>query len=403
MRSVHKPKEAPQQSVTLRTVQSIGEVEAADWDACAGADNPTVSHAFLHAMEETGCVGGRTGWLPHHLLLEGADKRLLGAVPLYAKGHSYGEYVFDWGWAQAYERAGGTYYPKLQSAVPFTPVPGPRLLARDGDDAETVRTLLVRGMVEVARQLKVSSLHVTFPHADDTERLREAGLMMRLGFQYHWVNRGYATFDDFLAGLSSRKRKAIRKERREAVEGGIVMRALRGAEIEARHWDAFFRFYIDTGSRKWGSPYLNRKFFHRIGETMGERIVLVLAEKGGTPVAGALNLLGKDALYGRNWGCDGEYRFLHFEACYYQAIDYAIAHGLARVEAGAQGEHKLQRGYMPVPTWSAHWIRDENFSAAVEDFLRRERAAVEHEMALLAEQGPFRKDDHPPCGPCGGG
>jgi predicted N-acyltransferase len=239
----------------------------------------------------------------------------------------------------------------------------------------------------------VSSLHVTFPHEDDAERLREAGLMMRLGHQYHWANRGYATFDDFLADLSSRKRKAIRKERREALEGGIVMHALRGAAIEPRHWNAFFRFYIDTGSRKWGSPYLNRKFFHRIGETMADRIVLVIAEKDGKPVAGALNLLGRDALYGRNWGCDGEYRFLHFEACYYQAIDYAIAHGLARVEAGAQGEHKLQRGYMPVPTWSAHWIRDANFAAAVEDFLRRERAAVEHEMHALAGQGPFRQDE----------
>ncbi|MBX6320435.1 MAG: N-acetyltransferase [Rhodospirillaceae bacterium] len=380
----------------LRIAGSIASVDADAWDACAGTDNPTASHAFLKAMEDTGCVGGRSGWQPQHVLLEekaeGGGTRLIGAAPMYVKAHSYGEYVFDWGWAQAYERAGGRYYPKLQVAVPFTPVPGPRLLVRPGPQTEAVREALIRGLVEVARQCDVSSLHVTFPHAEDAQHLAAAGLMQRLGFQFHWTNRGYRTFDDFLADLSSRKRKQIRRERRDAVADGIVMRALTGAEIEPRHWDAFFRFYMDTGSRKWGSPYLNRRFFHRLGETMGERVLLVMAEKDGRPVAGALNLIGRDTLYGRNWGCIGDFRFLHFETCYYQAIDWAIAHGLARVEAGAQGEHKLQRGYLPVPTYSAHWIRDPRLAAAVEDFLRRERPAIEHEMRLLAAQGPFRQD-----------
>jgi uncharacterized protein len=390
--------------LTVRIADSIGEVSEADWDACAGTDNPTVAHAFLKAMEDTTCVGGRSGWQPQHLVLEEQTEaktaRLLGVVPMYAKNHSYGEYVFDWGWAQAYERAGGSYYPKLQVAVPFTPVPGPRLLVRPGPQADTAREMLVRGMVEVARQLEVSSLHVTFPHEADEERLASCGLLRRLGFQFHWSNRGYGSFDDFLAELSSRKRKAIRKERREAVADGIVIRALSGPEIEPRHWDAFFRFYMDTGSRKWGSPYLNRRFFHRLGETMGERVLLVVAEKDGKPVAGALNLIGQDTLYGRNWGCAGDFRFLHFETCYYQAIEYAITHGLARVEAGAQGEHKLQRGYLPVATYSAHWIRDPRLAEAVEDFLRRERPAIEHEIRLMAEHGPFRNaEPSPPCAP----
>jgi uncharacterized protein len=377
----------------IRTVGRIDEIPAADWDACAGSDNPFVGHAFLKALEDSRSVGAKTGWLPQHIVVEDGGGTVLAAAPAYVKSHSQGEYVFDHGWAQAYERAGGRYYPKLQVAVPFTPVPGPRLLVRPGTGSEDARAALLHGMVEVAKRLGVSSLHITFPHQADTEALEQAGLMIRLGCQYHWTNRGYRTFDDFLADLASRKRKAIRKERREAIAGGIAIRALCGAEIKPRHWDAFFAFYMDTGGRKWGRPYLTRAFFDCIGDALADRVVLVMAEQDGRPVAGALNLRGGDALYGRNWGCLGEFKFLHFEACYYQAIEYAIVHGLARVEAGAQGEHKIQRGYLPTPTWSAHWIRDPNFAAAVEDFLARERRAVEAEISGLMEYSPFRQGE----------
>ncbi|WP_119462307.1 GNAT family N-acetyltransferase [Rhodospirillaceae bacterium SYSU D60014] len=377
--------------VTARVTERIGTVDAAQWDACAGGDNPFVSHAFLAALEDSGSVEAETGWLPQHLLVEDAAGALCAAAPMYLKGHSYGEYVFDHGWAAAYERAGGHYYPKLQVAVPFTPVPGPRLLVRPGPSADTVRRTLIQAMVEVARRHKVSSLHVTFASEADSRALAEAGLMLRAGYQFHWTNPGYDSFEDFLAALSSRKRKAIRKERREVAESGIEIRALTGDAIEEQHWDAFYGFYISTSDRKWGSPYLTREFFSRLGERMADRIVLVMAEDRGRPVAGALNLRGTDALYGRNWGCDGDYRFLHFEACYYQAIEYAIAHRLARVEAGAQGEHKIQRGYLPVMTHSAHWIRDEPFAAAVEGFLRREQLAVEQDIRTLADYSPFRR------------
>lgn len=376
---------------TIRIVDSIGAVEAARWDACAGDGNPFVAHAFLAALENSGSVRAETGWLPQHLLAESGAGELLGVAPMYLKGHSYGEYVFDHGWAAAYERAGGRYYPKLQVAVPFTPVPGPRLLVKPGPLAESVREILIQGMIEVARRSGVSSLHVTFADETDARALAEAGLMIRTGYQFHWANRGYDSFDDFLAALSSRKRKAIRKERREVAESGIEIRVLTGDAIEPRHWDAFFRFYMDTSDRKWGSPYLTRDFFTRLGATMADRVVLVMAQDRGRPVAGALNLRGTDALYGRNWGCIGDYRFLHFEACYYQAIEYAIAHRLARVEAGAQGEHKIQRGYLPVATRSAHWIRDPGFAAAVQDFLRREQRAVERDMEALAGFSPFRR------------
>jgi predicted N-acyltransferase len=377
----------------IRTVETIAAVPAAAWDACAGADNPFVGHAFLRALEDSRSVGPRTGWMPRHVVVEDSGGAVLAAAPMYVKGHSSGEYVFDHGWAQAFERAGGRYYPKLQVAVPFTPVPGPRLLVRPGALAEDARAALLHGLVEIAGRTGVSSLHVTFPHEDDARRLGEAGLMLRLGVQYHWANKGYGTFEDFLADLASRKRKAIRRERREALANGLTIRALTGGDIKPRHWDAFFAFYMDTGDRKWGRPYLTRAFFDCIGATMADRVVLMLAEQDGRPVAGALNLRGRDALYGRNWGCLGEFKFLHFETCYYQAIDYAIAHGLARVEAGAQGEHKIQRGYLPVPTWSAHWIRDPGFAAAVEDFLTRERAAVEAEIRGLNEYSPFRHAD----------
>jgi len=381
-----------------RVIDSLTEVAASEWDACArwsaaDGENPFVSHAFLSALEKSGSVGRRSGWLPQYLLLEDDHGHLLAACPLYLKGHSSGEYVFDHGWAEAYERAGGRYYPKLQVAVPFTPVPGPRLLVRAGPGERAIRGALIEALISTASRSKLSSLHLTFCTDDEAATLHDAGLLHRLGVQYHWQNQGYGSFDDFLAALNSRKRKAIRKERAAIGNYGLTLRQLSGAEIEPRHWDAFFAFYMDTGSRKWGSPYLTRRFFDLIGTTLSDHVVLMLAEKDGRPVAGALNLRGRDALYGRNWGCLAEFRFLHFELCYYQAIDYAIAHGLARVEAGAQGEHKIQRGYLPVATHSAHWIADPAFRDAVAEFLKRETRVLENEMAELASYGPFRQSD----------
>lgn len=378
--------------LTVRVVERLADVPAADWDACAGDENPFVSHAFLEALEASGSATAATGWLPQHLVLEDGEGRLLGAVPLYLKSHSYGEYVFDHGWAAAYERAGGEYYPKLQAAVPFTPVTGPRLLLRPGADTKAA-DLLVAAMVEVAKRYKVSSLHVTFPTRGEWERLGGAGFLQRMGQQFHWENQGYAGFEDFLAALNARKRKQIRRERREAQESGLTIETLTGSAIEARHWDAFYRFYMSTSDRKWGSAYLTRAFFDLLGERMADKVVLVMARKGTRYVAGALNLRGRDTLFGRNWGCLGDFPFLHFEACYYRAIDFAIAHDLKRVEAGAQGAHKIQRGYLPTPTYSAHWIRDPGFARAVADFLRRERAAIESEMAELEEElSPFRRE-----------
>src|SRR5215470_837400 len=380
-------------SLTLRLIDGVARVSEAAWDACAGPDNPFVGHAFLRALEDSRSVGGRSGWQPRHAVLEDRSGRLLAAVPLYRKSHSYGEYVFDHGWAAVYERAGGRYYPKLQGAVPFTPVPGPRLLVAPGAEREAIRQALVGGLLELAEAEPVSSLHITFPDEGDAEALEDGGLMLRTGLQYHWSNRGYGSFDDFLADLSSRKRKAIRKERREVAESGVTLSVLTGDAIEKHHWDAFFDFYISTSDRKWGSPYLTRAFFDALGERLADKVALVVAEAGGRLVAGALNLIGRDALYGRNWGCAGDFKFLHFEACYYQAIEFAIARGLARVEAGAQGEHKIQRGYLPVATYSAHWIRDPAFAAAVRDFLRRERAAVDQERRALCTLSPFRQGD----------
>lgn len=381
------------EAISVKVLTGIADVDPAAWDACAGPDNPFLCHAFLLALEESGSVGGRTGWQPAHLAAETADGRVVGAVPLYAKGHSYGEYVFDHSWANAYERAGGRYYPKLQVAVPFTPVPGPRLLVPPGDGAEPVRHALVRAMEEVARRFDVSSVHVTFPTEPEWRLLGEEGWLQRTGVQYHWENRGYATFDDFLGALNARKRKAIRKERREVADSGVRLHTLTGDELKPEHWDAFHRFYMDTADRKWGGGYLKRSFFHRIGATMADRVVLVMCEDGGEWVAGALNLLGADTLYGRNWGSDGRYRYLHFEACYYRALDFAIAQGLTRVEAGAQGEHKIQRGYLPVRTYSAHWIRDPGFRDVLDRHLAQERAAVEEEIEALGEASPYRKAD----------
>ena len=376
----------------VKVLPGIGDVDAADWDACAGTANPFLSHAFLSALEDSGAVTAETGWLPRHLVVEDAGGRVVGAMPLYLKGHSYGEYVFDWGWADAYERAGGQYFPKLLSAVPFTPVPGPRMLVRPGVDRERVEEVLAGGVVGLVDRLGVSSAHVNFLPREQWERFGEFGFLQRTGLQYHWSNAGYADFDAFLAALSSRKRKAIRKERREVAESGLTIRRLIGRDIEDRHWDAFFRFYIDTSDRKWGSPYLNRRFFALLGERLSERVLLVVVERDGEPVAGALNLIGDDTLYGRNWGCTEDYRFLHFEACYYQAIDFAIERGLAKVEAGAQGPHKLQRGYLPVETYSAHLIADPRLREAVADFLVRERRQVTRERQMLEAESPFRKD-----------
>lgn len=398
--------QAEQRPIEVGVLGSIGNVGAEQWDSCAGAANPTVSHAFLTALEDSGAADLHSGWAPQHLVIfesgtaEARGRRLLACAPLYAKSHSYGEYVFDWSWADAYERAGGRYYPKLQSAVPFTPVPGPRLLLRrdlrpEDPEPSVLASALIQAMVKLGERIGASSLHVTFPEREDWGRLGEAGLLRRLGLQYHWENPGYRDFEDFLAALSSRKRKAIRKERREVAKSGISLRILRGDEIRREHWHAFYGFYLSTIDRKWASAYLNREFFLCLGETMADKVVLVMAEDEGRPVAGALNLLGQDALYGRNWGCSESHRFLHFEACYYQAIEVAIREGLKRVEAGAQGEHKIQRGYLPVETYSAHWIADAGFRTAVEDFLERERRAVRRQIAALSEFSPFRQDARP--------
>ncbi|KQT34793.1 hypothetical protein ASG29_01130 [Sphingomonas sp. Leaf412] len=372
--------------LTARIADGVASIPAADWDACAGAGNPFVGHAFLSALEASGGVGGRSGWQPVPVVVDGADGRPAAVAPAYAKSHSQGEYVFDHGWADAWERAGGAYYPKLQIAAPFTPVPGPRLLLRDPAAAPS----LLAALEAVVERHGLSSAHATFVEEAQLPAFEAAGWLVREGTQFHWANRGYAGFEDFLADLSSRKRKAIRKERAAAVEG-LTIRHLAGAEIGAREWAAFWAFYQDTGARKWGQPYLTRAFFPMLGEALGDRVLLILAERDGRPVAGALNLIGGDALYGRYWGCTEEVPFLHFELCYYQAIDAAIARGLARVEAGAQGEHKLARGYAPVPTWSAHFIPDPNFRRAVAGFLQREREAVEQDQAVLAQMTPFRR------------
>ncbi len=379
-------------AIELSLAERIGAIAPEDWNACAGPGNPFIGHAFLSALEDSGSVGKDTGWFPRHMVARDAAGQVLGVVPLYIKTHSQGEYVFDHGWAEAYERAGGQYYPKLQASVPFSPVPGARLLARPGPEAGAIRMAMAKGMAEVARRMGVSSLHVTFCGEDEAAIMEAAGYLRREGTQFHWLNDGYKTFDDFLGTLASRKRKQLRKERRDALAPGIVIRALSGAELTPEVWDDFFEFYISTSDRKWGSPYLNREFFDLLSQRLGDAVVLVTAEKNGERIAGALNLRGDEALYGRNWGCRGDWPMLHFECCYYRAIDYAIAHGLKRVEAGAQGPHKIQRGYLPVATHSAHWIADAGFRSAVADYLKRERASVVRERAMLAEHTPYRRE-----------
>ena len=380
--------------IAVKVLENIDAIAPSEWDACAGTENPFVRHRFLGALEDSGSVGKESGWLPQHLIIEDEAGQLLGAVPMYLKNHSQGEYVFDWGWADAYERAGGRYYPKLQVSIPFSPVTGPRLLVRPGDIAETIRSALVAGLIEVAKQYGVSSLHVTFAEEPDADFLESSGFLIRHGHQFHWKNAGYETFDDFLGNLSSRKRKNIRKERRKVEESGIRMQTLNGADIKPEHWDEFHRFYVNTYDRKWGYPYLTRDFFAMLSEEMADQVALVRADIDDLAIAGALNFVGADALYGRNWGCAGRYKFLHFEACYYRAIDFAIERGLTTVEAGTQGPHKIQRGYLPQRTYSAHWIRDQGFRDAVADYLDRERRAEAGESDALSELSPFRRTEN---------
>jgi predicted N-acyltransferase len=384
----------------IHIAASIGAFTEDEWNSLAGTTrndatngyNPFISYNFLKALEESGCAVGRSGWQGHHLRLEAPDGALLGVVPCYAKSHSQGEYVFDHGWADAFERAGGHYYPKLQVSVPFTPVTGPRLLARrKGVDADVVRAALASGLKAVTEKLGVSSAHVTFAPQADVAALEEAGFLHRTDQQFHFFNDGYACYDDLLATLASRKRKALKKERREALSSGITIDWLTGKDLTESVWDDFFAFYMDTGRRKWGRPYLNRRFFSLIGESMADDILLVMAKRGGRHIAGAINFIGSDALYGRNWGCIEDHPFLHFEVCYHQAIDFAIDRKLRVVEAGAQGEHKLARGYMPVTMHSAHYIAHAGLRNAVADYLKRERRDVAHVGDYLEAHGPFRK------------
>ncbi len=375
-----------QPTFTARMAPAVGALPADEWDALAGSDNPFTSHTFLTALEDSGSVGPGTGWSPLPIVIEDEAGRLAGALPAYLKSHSQGEYVFDHSWADAWERAGGSYYPKLQIAVPFTPATGPRLLLAD----EALGGPLLRAVETLCLREELSSAHATFIEPAQLPLFEQAGWLTRSDIQFHWENRGYAGFEDFLDQLSSRKRKAIRKERAAAQEG-VEIRALSGADLRPEHWDAFWAFYQDTGSRKWGTPYLTREAFDLFGERMGDKVLLILAYMEGRPIAGALNFIGGSALYGRYWGCVLDKPFLHFELCYYQAIDHAIARGLSRVEAGAQGGHKLARGYEPVQTWSAHWIADKRFRAAVADFLERERAGVAADQMFLGERTPFRK------------
>lgn len=375
-------------AVIARVADDIASLPAAEWDACAGTANPFVSHAFLSAMEESGSVGPGTGWKSLPIIIEDQAGTIAACLPSYLKSHSQGEYIFDQQWAHAFENAGGQYYPKIQIASPFSPVPGPRLLLRE----EAMAVPLLRAAEQLAATNGISSVHATFVIESQLDFFRDAGWMIRSDSQFHWRNDDYQTFDDFLAALSSRKRKAIKKERRKAQEAVEIIH-LTGDDITDEHWDYFWVFYQDTGARKWGTPYLTRAAFDLLHQKMGEKLLLILALQDGVPIAGALNVIGEETLYGRYWGCTRDIPFLHFEICYYQAIDAAIARGLKYVEAGAQGSHKLARGYQPVPTWSAHYIVDPGFRSAIADYLDRERRAVAADIEFLAEMGPFKKSD----------
>ena len=391
-----------QDQITVTLHERLSDIGQVAWDACAcpetaegRPDDPFTTYRFLKALEDSRSVGTGSGWQPHYLSAE-QHGQIIAVAPLYLKSHSQGEYIFDHNWAHAYERAGGRYYPKFQIAVPFTPATGRRLLTRPGYE-DTGRAALIEGARDVALRNGLSSLHITFCTQAESEAGAALGLLPRRSQQYHWINRGYADFDAFLADLSSRKRKAIRKERARAAEFGGEIVTLTGNQILPEHWDAVWAFYQDTGARKWGTPYLTRAFFTRAHETLRDDILLILALRNGQPIAGALNLIGASALYGRYWGAIEDHPCLHFELCYYRAIEFAIAQGLQRVEAGAQGEHKLARGYLPVATHSLHWLRDPGFAEAVAQYLKAERAAVDQDIDILTSYGPFRKtaqEDH---------
>jgi hypothetical protein len=394
--------------ITLESLPSVSHIPAEDWDACANPAssstathsgtnsinlyNPFVTHTFFSALEASESACARTGWGPRHLVAK-LDGTIAGIVPCYLKSHSQGEYVFDRGWADAYERAGGRYYPKLQASVPFTPATGPRLLIRGDVDQDRIRDALASGLVALCGATKASSVHVTFAREAEWKYLASCGFLQRNDQQFHWRNQGYASFDDFLATLNSRHRKAIKRERRDALKEGITIHALTGSDITEDAWDAFFDFYMETGSRKWGRPYLTRAFFSLIGESMANDVLLIMARRNGRWIAGAINFIGSDTLFGRNWGAIEHHPFLHFEVCYYQAIDFAIERGLRVVEAGAQGEHKIARGYLPQTTFSAHYIADPGLRRAISDYLRHERAYVAEAGRELAEAAPFRKMD----------
>jgi predicted N-acyltransferase len=375
-------------ALNLHIGTEMAAIDAAEWDTLAGSANPFISHAFLQALEKGGAVGGDSGWDPMHLLLRSDDGQLLGAMPNYLKHHSYGEYIFDHGWANAFERAGGAYYPKLLAAVPFTPATGPRFLVRD--NRTDLKTALARGLETLMKKYQLSSAHINFLPSDDAHQLAAAGWLDRTSIQFHWQNQNYADFDDFLDHLSSRKRKNIRKERASVTKAGVTMLRLTGAAIAQDHIDAFFRFYMSTIDRKWGDAYLTHEVFTQLGKTMADRMLLVMAKYDGNIIGGALNFIGNDALYGRNWGADIDIPNLHFEACYYQAIDFAIEHGLSRVEAGAQGFHKVQRGYLPVTNHSVHLIAHDGFRDAVARFLDAEKRGVEVEKNHIAMTSPFK-------------
>jgi hypothetical protein len=401
---------ADSSDIKLEAVGSIEQISADDWNACANPSrppssstpstssytsgevyNPFVSYDFFSALEKSASASARAGWLPRHLIARRAGE-IVGIVPCYLKNHSQGEYVFDHGWADAFDRAGGNYYPKLQAAVPFTPATGPRLLVRPGEHEAQVREALAGGLIGLCDATDASSVHVTFARENEWSFLAKHGFLQRTDRQFHWINEGYGTFEDFLATLNSRHRKAIRRERRDALANGITIHHLTGKDITQEAWDAFFEFYMETGSRKWGRPYLTRKFYELVGQTMADDVLLVMAKRDGQWIAGAINFIGSDTLFGRNWGAVEQHPFLHFEVCYYQAIDFAIQRGLKRVEAGAQGEHKIARGYLPQTTYSAHYIANPSLRRAVRDYLEHERGYVEESVRELTEAGPFRKD-----------
>jgi len=377
---------ATSDTIAVDIVISADDIAADDWNRLAGQNNPFMQHGFFKAVEESGSAASATGWMPTHFCIKDNKGIPQALMPCYLKSHSQGEYVFDHSWADAYQRAGGNYYPKLQASVPFTPATGPRLLTQDKE----LKAALLAGAQSFAQQKNISGLHLTFLEEQDRAACLSAGLLLRTDQQFHWQNRGYGNFDDFLSDLSSRKRKNIRKERKQALSAGLEVEHIKGADITEAHWDAYYEFYLDTGARKWGRPYLNRECFSLFSTYMPEHILLIMAKREGRYIAGALNFIGGDTLFGRYWGAIEHHPCLHFEICYYQAIDFAIDHGLGTVEAGAQGEHKLARGYVPTPTYSAHWLNNQGFHAAVEDYLRREREAVERDIEFLSKMTPFK-------------